>query len=1438
MRRFCIFVAAVILASLFAPIQQIFMPQPASAAVACAPNDIQWTPGVRGEKPRCVFNTERATRRRIETNCLNSRPPLGTYIYDNSHECSKSIGIEAIGQSRALKFISDRLGQASPPGPGNIINPSIQWETSFGRSDRSDIVQYDLDGSNFAEVIEAKVKGNPTYKGWLAQVSRYSSAIRSGGVRNVAAGNILNRLAGGTYQDAFQVYDKERTCQTSTGEDGYILKTFIADSRSAGLLHIEEVEKVRKCEKDKSQPPPNSTEVEIPVEEPDELDLPKWPIPVAIAALAARISTVAPATLAGDVAAYGSVEAAAATMTAQIERFLATRAGAAILAEAGFLTARLAIASLGVVGVLLLIYLYLLYHDGGSIKGEPHFVTPDGLSYDLQSVGEFVLARSEKYGLEVQGRLSPASGGRDVSVMFQAAMEVNDHIVEFDEDDLIVDGQAQNLEDGHILYLGEDSYIIRKGKSHVVAWDGVDGPLLSWKRGFVNLWVPPSPDNDLEGLLGNSDGDPSNDLRLKDGTQLPADASATVLHTDFADSWRISNDESLFTYGEGESTETFTDRTFPQSYVTIHDLSAEQIVEATAKCEEAGVQAGPPFNGCILDLALTADDSFASSAAQRQGISLDPQAQKVNADGDLDIDFEAANLAANVVPARLSKDPSATAFAGPFSGTASYRFFVQSLPSHAAGSLAFDLLTVGDWSADEDVETVTVATDRSDPYIVKPSELTPTGSGTLASGVPYSKYRVTIPFDHIKSQIEFKVSASGVAGISNQAFGIDNVNLNLEVVPLQMFETSLPLNIEDGQPAAGAGNLETAVSKDGYRFTAPANGRVYIDAKVCPGDGSALDWDLLAPDNTVVASHHLCSGRRIDNLQPGAYRLIVYSQDEKAGTYSLSVTPIAPDTTAQLTAGGTESTVTTTDPGQYAWWTFTGTANQQIALQFSNGSLPKQGDAYVWVKSPDGSVLAEQKCGMVCFFDKKTLPTNGTYTVVWDPAEAKTGSMTAQLFDITDVSAQASVDGPASVLATTAPGQNGKWTFTGTTGQRIAFNFTDSTLSSRRSAYVKVTNPDGTELGAGSPCGTNCLLEPTVLPADGTYTVTWDPQDALTGSLALKIQSVTDTAAALTIGGPTSTLTTTVPGQNGSWTFAGLAGQRVHFNFTDGSFGISSSAKVTVNKPDGTALLGPKICGRSCSFDTTILPIDGIYTIALNPEDTHTGSLTAQLTDVPETGAEASITIGGPAETITIAAAGQNGTWRFLGTAGQRVYFNFTGGNFGTSARAKVTVTNPDGTTLLPATNCGTTCNYDTTALPADGTYTITLNPTDAHTGTLTAQLYQVPADITAATSVNGPASTLSIGTPGQNGSWTFTGTAGQRVYFNFTGGNFGTSARAKVTVTNPDGTTLLPATNCGTTCNYDTTALPADGTYTITLNPTDAHTGTLTAQLYQAPAD
>ena len=103
---------------------------------------------------------------------------------------------------------------------------------------------------------------------------------------------------------------------------------------------------------------------------------------------------------------------------------------------------------------------------------------------------------------------------------------------------------------------------------------------------------------------------------------LPQPLPFADLYGRFADSWRVTAANSLFDYAPGESTDTFTDSTFPRLAVTLDMLPAELVAQATALVDEAGITDPTVRAAAILDLALTGDLSFLASAA----IPVEPKA--------------------------------------------------------------------------------------------------------------------------------------------------------------------------------------------------------------------------------------------------------------------------------------------------------------------------------------------------------------------------------------------------------------------------------------------------------------------------------------------------------------------------------------------------------------------------------------------------------------------------------------------------------------------------------------------------------------------------------------------------------------------------------------------------------------------------------------------
>jgi hypothetical protein len=75
------------------------------------------------------------------------------------------------------------------------------------------------------------------------------------------------------------------------------------------------------------------------------------------------------------------------------------------------------------------------------------------------------------------------------------------------------------------------------------------------------------------------------------------------LAKEFGSAWRVNQVTSLFDYGMGQSTEYFTDFTFPRFHRSIRDLNQTQRDNARRECERNGIS-GDELDGCIFDRAF------------------------------------------------------------------------------------------------------------------------------------------------------------------------------------------------------------------------------------------------------------------------------------------------------------------------------------------------------------------------------------------------------------------------------------------------------------------------------------------------------------------------------------------------------------------------------------------------------------------------------------------------------------------------------------------------------------------------------------------------------------------------------------------------------------------------------------------------------------------
>jgi Ca2+-binding RTX toxin-like protein len=248
------------------------------------------------------------------------------------------------------------------------------------------------------------------------------------------------------------------------------------------------------------------------------------------------------------------------------------------------------------------------------LRGDPHLVTLDGLACDFQAVGEFVAMQSAD-GTDVAVQIRTTAVGDLASNITAVAVLIDGHRVTITagaEATLRVGGVATTVpDDVGVLPIGS-GFVEYDGSTYTLTDPGGAGMIVQPVAGRLDLvlTVDPAYAGALYGLLGNFNGDPTDDLALADGTVLTQPVSFADLYGAYADSWRVTEATSLFDYDAGESTATLTDRAFPRQIVTLDMLPEEVVTRATALVDEAGISEPALRAAAILDLALTGDTSY------------------------------------------------------------------------------------------------------------------------------------------------------------------------------------------------------------------------------------------------------------------------------------------------------------------------------------------------------------------------------------------------------------------------------------------------------------------------------------------------------------------------------------------------------------------------------------------------------------------------------------------------------------------------------------------------------------------------------------------------------------------------------------------------------------------------------------------------------------
>jgi len=268
----------------------------------------------------------------------------------------------------------------------------------------------------------------------------------------------------------------------------------------------------------------------------------------------------------------------------------------------------------------------------GTSIGDTHLTNVNGLLYDFQASGDFLLAQTDVDFVVQTRQVSGAPTWPNASVNKAVAMKMGATRVAvcLAPDRLVIDGKPRDLASGASLSL-PGVFITRNGNTYVFTRPSGESVQTDLNNGWINANVSLGriPVAWVHGLLGNVNGNTGpDDLASRAGTVLAQPVSFTDLYSRYGDSWRVPDAESLPAQLCGRKVE----RGNPKKPFFANDLKQADYTKAREICVAARVREGALLDACTLDVAVlgdkTAADAFARANPPRAVVQLGPPSKK------------------------------------------------------------------------------------------------------------------------------------------------------------------------------------------------------------------------------------------------------------------------------------------------------------------------------------------------------------------------------------------------------------------------------------------------------------------------------------------------------------------------------------------------------------------------------------------------------------------------------------------------------------------------------------------------------------------------------------------------------------------------------------------------------------------------------------------
>jgi len=416
------------------------------------------------------------------------------------------------------------------------------------------------------------------------------------------------------------------------------------------------------------------------------------------------------------------------------------------------------------------------------------------------------------------------------------------------------------------------------------------------------------------------------------------------------------------------------------------------------------------------------------------------------------------------------------------------------------------------------------------------------------TGTPVTIYGSSFNTTAAQNQVRFNGSAGTIAtvaaatattlqvtvpgGASDGPLWVKNLGTNQTATSTASYDVigSVTPTVSGFSPTSGDTGAQVVINGTNFDASAPSRNNVFFNgtrAQVISATGSAL---------TVKVPPFVAPGKIGVQTADGEAES---TADFTAPPQGFVATDI--ESTTRLSLGQT-STLTVTTANKVAIGLFDGLQSHELFIDVTGATTALYPTVRIF--DPFGRLLSATPVaptgGTV---PTQLLPFDGTYTIMFDPQGTNTGQLNFKPVDATH-STTAVVRGGASLpFSTNTMGQDARFTFDGTVGQRISAMVTTSTYPC--CPWIRLFEPTGRDVGgAAQIASASKFFDVQTLTWPGRHYFEFDPSGKDMGSATIQVYDVpADPNYPIAIGGSVVTGSNTVPGQNFTLSFVGNAGQ-------------------------------------------------------------------------------------------------------------------------------------------------------------------------------------------------------------------------------------------------------------------------------------------------------